>query len=367
MENETGKKEINGYIQELRAKGCKNMILQLAAEDLEYGLTKDQIERYALKNWKFERIQMFSKALRTTGDEDFLSMLENGNFSAEQMEVLLRFLEKGMSGKQIESVADCDMKPHAIQKALQKVYEAAKQTEKAAEKEPYFVRQVQERIQNMVDGIGANKDFLMAVMEKLDSLDRLQQGNDDVRASLAAVIEQKDRELEEQQKSNNKLAVECAELRTKYSAILEKQDAFADEKADLEKQIEILQAQIAKQTENVMVSEETTKTAGISGDTDYYVPVKGNRRTLRVERTVSGRQERLLALAGLKFFKGKSKVNLIKQLTGKGLNQAQMEQVKVAVQSGLNEQEVIDIINSGFDAEEMAQAIEIVMADKMYQ
>lgn len=44
-----------------------------------------------------------------------------------------------------------------------------------------------------------------------------------------------------------------------------------------------------------------------------------------------------------------------------------MEQVKAAIQSGLNEQEVIDIINSGFSAKEMAQAIEIVVADRMYQ
>lgn len=74
-----------------------------------------------------------------------------------------------------------------------------------------------------------------------------------------------------------------------------------------------------------------------------------------------------MALAGKKIFKGKSRINLIKELTGKGLNPEQMEQIKVAIQSGLNEQEVIDIINSGFSAKEMAQAIEIVVADRMYQ
>lgn len=44
-----------------------------------------------------------------------------------------------------------------------------------------------------------------------------------------------------------------------------------------------------------------------------------------------------------------------------------MEQVRIAIESGLEENEVIDIINSGFTAEEMAQAIQIVMADKAYQ
>lgn len=392
MENETGKRERNGYIQELRARGCKNAVLQLAAEDLEYGLTKEQIERYALKNWKMERIAMFSKALRMTGDEDFLSLLEDGDFNAEQMEVLLRFMEKGMPAKQMKDAADSNMNPHDIQKALQKVYEAAKEAEKASEKEPYFIRQVQERIQDMVDGIGANQNYLMKVMEKLNSIDQIQQESDDVRDSFAAVIEQKERELEEQQSSNNRLAVECAQLRTKCSALLEKQEEFEKEKynllaekdallrekdhlteeneslrkagEDLEKQIEMLRAGGKQEREK---SEEDTGQTVAVDNADYVVPVEGMRQTVRVERTASNGSERLLALAGHRFFKGKGKISLIKQLTGKGLNQAQMEQIKVAIQSGLDEEEVIDIINSGFNAEEMAQAIEIVVADKTYQ
>lgn len=72
-------------------------------------------------------------------------------------------------------------------------------------------------------------------------------------------------------------------------------------------------------------------------------------------------------MAGKKLFGGNKGMNLIKHLTGKGLNHAQMEQVRIAIESGLEENEVIDIINSGFTAEEMAQAIQIVMADKAYQ
>ena len=396
MDNDTSKKEMNRYVQELRTKGCKNAVLQLVAGDFEYGLAREQISRYAEKNWKIERMQQFSKALRLTDNEDFLSMLENGNFGAEQMEVLVRFMGKGLPAEQIESVADRNMKPHAMQKALQKVYEAADEAKKAAEKEPAFVKEVQERIDAMVDGIGDNKDFLLKVMDKLGSIDQLQQSNDDVRESLSKTIEQKDRELEEQQRSNNKLAVECAELRTKYSALKESQETFEQEKAAFEekkedivrernqlleenkrlgKENEELEKRINELTEHLPEAEKTVagqrmgnaEEQGSSEKTDYFAAVKGSGQMIHVEKTVARRPERLMALAGKKIFKGKSRINLIKELTGKGLNPEQMEQVKQAIKSGLNEQEVIDIINSGFSAKEMAQAIEIVVADRMYQ
>ena len=88
---------------------------------------------------------------------------------------------------------------------------------------------------------------------------------------------------------------------------------------------------------------------------------------VHVERTLRKSPDNILALAGKKLFKNKSRVNLIKHLTGKGLNQEQMVQVKAAIESGLTDEEVIDIINSGFSAAEMEQAIQIVVAEKMYQ
>ena len=59
-------------------------------------------------------------------------------------------------------------------------------------------------------------------------------------------------------------------------------------------------------------------------------------------------------------------MRIIKAVAAAGLDKDQMKQVANAVRSGLLENEVIDIINSGFDAEEMEQAVEIVLAEKSY-
>ena len=76
--------------------------------------------------------------------------------------------------------------------------------------------------------------------------------------------------------------------------------------------------------------------------------------------------ENLLALAGKECFRSRAKYNLIRQMKDAELSREQMEQIRVAIESGLTDTDVSEIIGSGFDAEEMAQAIQIVLADKMY-
>lgn len=80
-----------------------------------------------------------------------------------------------------------------------------------------------------------------------------------------------------------------------------------------------------------------------------------------------GFSKEMIELAGKKCFRSKAKYNLIQQMKEADLSKSQMEQIQVAIESGLTDTEVSDIINSGFDVEEMAQAIQILLADKMYQ
>lgn len=93
----------------------------------------------------------------------------------------------------------------------------------------------------------------------------------------------------------------------------------------------------------------------------------GERHFVPVERMARRKPDGLKAFAEKIFGRGRQNSGMIRQLTGKGLNPAQMEQVRMAVQAGLTEQEVNDLIDSGFSAEEMAQAVEIVVAEKAYQ
>lgn len=84
-----------------------------------------------------------------------------------------------------------------------------------------------------------------------------------------------------------------------------------------------------------------------------------------MERTEKKNPAGIMALAG-KLFKDKSRGRLIQTIAGAGLDGSQMEQVKYALQSGLSDEETINIIQCGFDAEQMGKAIEIVLLEKSY-
>ena len=55
---------------------------------------------------------------------------------------------------------------------------------------------------------------------------------------------------------------------------------------------------------------------------------------------------------------------MLHHLKNASLKPDQMQQVKIAIEKGIPEENVIDIINSGFDAIEMEQAIDILLAEK---
>ena len=84
-----------------------------------------------------------------------------------------------------------------------------------------------------------------------------------------------------------------------------------------------------------------------------------------VERAEKKKPKGLFAMAEM-FMPTKAGKNLVKKMAENKLNKDQMGQIRNAILSGLDEAEVADIIDSGFTAEEMAEAIAVLVADKNY-
>ncbi len=234
---------------------------------------------------------------------------------------------------------------------------------------------------------------------------------------MQEALSQREKELEEQQEISNKRAAENAELRNKAEelekqvrelgqeragydsekkSILEERDRFYRQNqtllgekeqliADLEaaqKEKDVMEQRLKEMEETAvsgtktepqataaqhMVSGQQNKTGEVMGNHDFTAAIKGRNgetHLIPVERTVRRKPDGIRAFAEKIFGRGRQSSGLIKQLAGKGLNLAQMEQVRMAVQAGLTGQEVNDLIDSGFSAEEMAQAVEIVLAEK---
>ena len=403
---ETGKLEMAQFapfISELTQKGCKDEVLRLAKEDLELGYPQELVALYAEKGWQMDRCKKFSSIMRSDSDGELLRMLAEGGFNPYQMQLLANYYGKGVPVAQLRDVGAKNLTAYDMEQALKLVYQANREREmemEQAEESPEE-KNLQEKIASLTEELRQREKELGE-----------QQEINNKQASESAGLRIKAEGLEKQLKE---LEQEKAGYDSEKRSILEERDRFyrqnqtlMEEKSQLIADLEEVQkekdemGQRLKEMENNALAGQVksgTQTAaaqqaagqppisekpGITADrqgalnngtrdsvgNDYLAAIRGRngeRHLVPVERSVRRKPDGLKAFAEKIFGRGRQDSELIKQLTGKGLNPAQMEQVRMAVQAGLTEQEVNDLIDSGFSADEMAQAVEIVLAEKTYR
>ena len=394
--------QVAAAVRDFTQKGCRDDVLRLAREDLGLGYPKELVALYAESGWPIDRCKKFSSIMRAESDGELLRMLADGGLNPYQMQMLANYYGKGVPVAQLRDVGAKNLTAYDMEQALKTVYQANRQaeTEKAGDKTEDSG--LQEKIASLAEELRQSEKELEKQQE---TANRRAAENAELRTK-ADGLEKRVKELEQ----------EKAGYDSEKRSILEERDRFyrqnqtlMEEKGRLIADIEEVQkekdemGQRLKEMENNALAEKVksgTQTAGQPSDTgqppisggagitanrqgaalnnnagdsagnDYLAAIrgrKGERHLVPVERSVRRKPDGLKAFAEKMLGRGRQDSGLIKQLTGKGLNPAQMEQVRMAVQAGLTGQEVNDLIDSGFSADEMAQAVEIVLAEKAYR
>lgn len=353
--------QVASVIVEFKDRGCRDDVLKLAKEDLELGYPKELVALYAEAGWQMERSRKFSSIMRANSDGDLLQLLAGGGFNPYQMQLLANYYDKGVTVAQLSEVGSKNLTAYDMEQALKLVHQANREAEAVREKE--------------------NPETEISQEEA---------------AAIMEALRQREKELEEQQEISNKQASENAKLRAKVDnleqqvkeleqekeeynsekrSILEERDRFYQQNQMLleEKNQLLAELEAGRKGEDEMgqaLQGTGLNGSGDSNNCDFRIAVRGRngqKDFVSMEKNARRRPEGIRVFAEKIFGRGGQDSGMIKQLTGKGLNPAQMEQVRMAVQAGLTGQEVKDLIDSGFSAEEMAQAVEIVLAEKAYQ
>lgn len=396
--------------QEIKEMFTNKSMRELAARDFEYGLSKEDIMLYADKqHLPLGSVEQLSRALKVHDGRELVNYLRDSGLNAYQMELVVDFYKKGVSLDKIREVMGQEQTAYSLSQALQKVYEALYQTGKNAEGNS-GVQEIQGRIEAVVAQVGENKAFLDQVLSKLEEMDT-GQNTDALSQSFIEKLEEKDAIIKSQQEENNKLAADNAVLRSRKDSLqeleeklestkekieqkkaelleeikqleAEKKDALArldaaekEEKAmerkmeGMEREMDAVKKQLEQAKENGAAIQDGTKKADSKRPAGNYQALVagpgGKQQVVHVERTEKKNPAGIMALAG-KLLKDKSRGRLLQTIAGAGLDSSQMEQVKYALQSGLTDEETINIIQCGFDAEQMGKAIEIVLLEKSY-
>lgn len=396
--------------QEIKDLFTNKSMRELAVRDFEYGLSKEDIMLYADKqHLPLGSVEQLSRALKVHDGRELVNYLRDSGLNAYQMELVVDFYKKGVSLDKIREVMGQEQTAYSLSQALQKVYEALYQTGKNAEGIS-GVQEIQGRIEAVVAQVGENKAFLDQVLSKLEEMDA-GQNTDALSQSFIEKLEEKDAIIKSQQEENNKLAADNAALRSRQGEVSETQEMqneeiekFRQEKTELleqvrqaeteksaalarldlagkereamERKVESMEREmeaVKKQLEQVKVNDGVTQSRTIKTDSkrsagNYQALVVGpggKQQVVEIERTERKNPAGIMAMAG-KLFKDKSRGKLLQAIAGAGLDSSQMEQVKYALKSGLSDEETINIIQCGFDAEQMGKAIEIVLLEKSY-
>lgn len=404
----TGKPEMaqfGPFINELTQKGCKDEVLKLAKEDLELGYPQELVALYAEAGWQMDRCRKFSSIMRADSDGNLLRMLADGGFNPYQMQLLANYYEKGVPVAQLRDVGSKNLTAYDMEQALKLVYQAGREAEAAKVQESPEGKNTQEKIASLMEELRQREKELGEQQEinnkqasecarfriKAEGLEKqvkeLEQEKSGYDSEKRSILEERDRfyrqnqtlmkekeqliaDLEEVQKEKDGMEQRLKELEGMAEAAktqtMAEPPAMEERQAEGQRQIPGTQQTVAEQQ-----AKKPQETGGSNpAGNDYLAAIRGRngeRHLIPVERTVRRKPDGMKAFAEKILGRGRQSSGLIKQLTGKGLNPAQMEQVRMAVQAGLTGQEVKDLIDSGFSAEEMAQAVEIVVAEKAYQ
>lgn len=405
------------FISELTQKGCKDEVLKLAKEDLELGYPQELVALYAEAGWQIDRCKKFSSIMRADSDRELLRMLADGGFNQYQMQLLANYYDKGLTVPQLADVGSKGLTAYDMERTLKLVYQAKKEAEAVTVQDTSEIKAPQGNDNSM-------KEALKQREKELEEQQEISNKRAAENAELRSKAEELKKQAGELEKQVKELEQEKAGYGSEKKSILEERDRFyrqnqtllgekeqliayleavQKEKDGLEQRLKEMEEAVAgtkaaqqpangQQTINPQtasgagrrVMEETSartevpeqpapgqqnKTGGVMGNHDFTAVIKGRNgetNLIPVERTVRRKPDGIRAFAERILGRGRQSSGLIRQLAGKGLNPAQMEQVKLAVQAGLTEQEVHELIDSGFSAEEMAQAVEIVVAEKSY-
>ena len=405
------------FISELTQRGCRDDVLKLAKEDLELGYPQELVALYAEREWQMDRCRKFSSIMRADSDGELLRMLADGGFNPYQMQMLANYYGKGVPVAQLRDVGAKNLTAYDMEQALKLVYQANREAgmEKAGEnpennglqekivslEEELRQREKelgeQQEINNKQASEGAGLRIKVESMEKqIKELEQERAGYDSEKRSI---LEERDRfyrqnqtlmekksqliaDLEEVQKEKDGMEQRLKEMESKTSTEKPQSKAAVQQVSDMQGaaagETGSGQQTAGRQAPSgglgiaadQQVAETAGNNAGESAGNDYLAAVRGRngeKYLVPVERSMRRKPDGLKAFAEKLLGRGRQSSGLIKQLTGKGLNPAQMEQVRMAVQAGLTGQEVKDLIDSGFSADEMAQAVEIVVAERAYQ
>ena len=377
---------IEKKLQLLRNKHFSEDTIALVKSDYEYGLKEEEISLYLNKSYDIEQMKILSECLHKDVPKDVIDIIKNTKYSVHQMQVSLEFYEKGVPVQTIKEVMDKGEKPITMRRLYEEVLEQLNNVKKQIPEESEYVKALISQMDEVVAKINHQNERYDALNKKLSEIET-SKDDEGVRERLVKENQDKDALINSQQNELNKASSTIARLRDdiekkdkemkrmgdRIESLEDKIISVATEnKKEAESKAEPQESQSVSQADKKMVDTVAVPQnmqAVANGIPVYYqIPVvdgTGNVvQRLPIERSVrKSSNSGVVSLFARLSFKKKSRADIVKLVASGDLVPAQLVQIKSAIEKGLTESQLVELINNNISAEKMKEIIEIAVLE----
>lgn len=377
---------IEKKLQLLRNKQFSEDTIALVKSDYEYGLKEEEISLYLNKSYDIEQMKILSECLHKDVPKDVIDIIKNTKYSVHQMQVSLEFYEKGVPVQTIKEVMDKGEKPITMRRLYEEVLEQLNKVKEQIPEESEYVKALISQMDEVVAKINHQNERYDALNKKLSEIET-SKDDEEVRERLVKENQDKDALINSQQNELNKASSTIARLRDdiekkdkemkrmgdRIESLEDKIISVATEnKKEAESKAEPQESQSVSQADKKMVDTVAVPQnmqAVANGIPVYYqIPVvdgTGNVvQRLPIERSVrKSSNSGVVSLFARLSFKKKSRADIVKLVASGDLVPAQLVQIKSAIEKGLTESQLVELINNNISAEKMKEIIEIAVLE----
>lgn len=391
------KEEIEKIISEYQRKNLGTPeVLACVRKDLEYGISKEQIDGY-MKNYDLNSAQkeIYSECLRKNYPKEFIHLMVE-TIDEEKRKLLVEYFEKGMSVEQMKEVIEKKPEtPAALHKMLQTIYAGLTRfTENAYDNEK-LVSQFQSQIDTIVKKFESQEEKISQMYQTIEEHKNADYNEE--QEQLLKQISDLENDLEREKNARTEQTGTIIKLRNERNGLHDSVEYLKNEiqkrNEELQKErekVEDLGRQLeeakkkeadnnqgitpgvsaAKMAEQIQ-KQEHTPTQGqepaqtnIPAVTAYAVPGFENtscvivREPAKKEKKVPG-----MALIKKLFWSKGSNRHLMKKVIQSGLNEGQIKQVASGFEKGLTYGQLDILIESKAAPEKMAGIIELAVLE----
>ena len=382
---------IEKRIQLLRNKNVDNEVIVLVKSDYEDGLTDDEVNLYLDKNYNLNQMKVLSNCLHKGVSEEMMTLLRESKMAGGQMQTALNYYEKGVPVAAIKEVVEKDDTAINMRRMLDVVLENLSKAKEQKPEDSEYVKTLVAQMEEVVEKINHQNERYDALNKKLSEIDT-SKDDEEVRERLVKDNQEKDELINDQQNELNKANGTIARLRDDVEKKDKEMKRMSDRIESLEDKIMGVAVDNKKAAEEKPKQEETKPKDNVAETTAgkemvdtiavpqaapviqngipvyYQLPVVDASghvvQRLPIERSVrKSSNSGVASLFARLSFKKKSRADIVKLVASGDLVPAQLVQIKSAIEKGLTESQLVELINNNISAEKMKEIIEIAVLE----